>query len=193
MYKNKYFTYWLFFIAWAFIAVCGLSLIVASGGYSLVMVCSGFSCCRAQALSRQASVVAAHRLSSCSYSQALGLWAWCISICDTHSVWRSFWTRDQTPIPYIGRGIQIHSTTREVLVPFLVHRFLKLIRWYFSFILSIDECLCVHCNISLLSMVNCPQWSLLIYCYLQFIVISTTITIFKVCISKTWNSTLFYC
>ena len=157
------------------------------------MVCSGFSCCRAQALSRQASVVAAHRLSSCSYSQALGLWVWCISICDTHSMWKSSWTRDQTPVLCIGRGILIHSTTREVLVPFLVHRFLKLIRWYLSFILSIDECLCVHCNISLLSMVNCPQWSLLIYCYLQFIIISTTITIFKVCISKTWNSTLFYC
>ena len=45
--------------------------------------------------------------------------------------------------------------------------FLKFIRWYLSFILSIDECLCVHCNINLLSMVDCPQWSLLIYCYLH--------------------------
>ena len=58
---------------WVFIAARGLSLIVASGGYSLLWCtcfsCDGFSCCRARALGMQASVVVALGLSSC------GLWA----------------------------------------------------------------------------------------------------------------------
>ena len=50
--------------------VCGLSLVVPSGGYSPVggpwtSPCGGFSCCGAQALSAQASVVAAQGLSNC--------------------------------------------------------------------------------------------------------------------------------
>ena len=43
-----------FWLCWVFVATCRLSLVAASGGYSLVEVsrashCDGFSCCRAQA------------------------------------------------------------------------------------------------------------------------------------------------
>ena len=64
--------FWLCFV---FIASLGLSLVAVSGGYSSLRVqaphCSGFSCFGAQALGTWASVVAAHRLSSCG-SWALG-------------------------------------------------------------------------------------------------------------------------
>ena len=47
----------------------GFSLVVASGGYSLLRArvshCDGFSCCGARALGVQASVVVARGLSSC--------------------------------------------------------------------------------------------------------------------------------
>ena len=49
-----------FGLRWVFVAACGLSLLVASGG---------FSCCGARALGTRASVVVARGLSSC------GLWA----------------------------------------------------------------------------------------------------------------------
>ena len=56
----------IFWLCWVFVAVRGLSLVVASGGNSArASQCSGFPCCKAQALSARASVVAAHRLSSC--------------------------------------------------------------------------------------------------------------------------------
>ena len=49
----------------------GFSLVATRGGYSSLR-CAGFSCCGAQALGAQASVVAARGLSSCG-SQALEL------------------------------------------------------------------------------------------------------------------------
>ena len=64
---------------------------------------SGFSCCRAQALGTQASVVATHRLSSC------GTWAF---VAPRHM--ESSGTRDRTHVPCIGRRILTHCTTREV-------------------------------------------------------------------------------
>ena len=51
---KKNFFYWL---RWVFIAACGLSLVVVSGG---------FSCCRAQALGLRALVFVACGLSSCN-------------------------------------------------------------------------------------------------------------------------------
>ena len=52
----------------------GLSLVVASGATlrcgARASHCGGFSCCGARALGARASVVVAHRLSSCD-SQAL--------------------------------------------------------------------------------------------------------------------------
>ena len=71
-----------------YFVVCRLSRVAVSRGYSLLWCdcsgfiapsaappplashCSGFSCCRAQALGTRASVVAAHRL---SYSVACGI------------------------------------------------------------------------------------------------------------------------
>ena len=60
---NK-FIYFYFWLRWVFIAMCRLSLVAASGGYSSLW-CAGFSCCRAWALGVRASVVVAHGLSSC--------------------------------------------------------------------------------------------------------------------------------
>ena len=58
-----------FWLRWVFVAVRRLSLVAVSGGYSLLWCtfshCGGFSCCGAQALGAQASVVVARRLSSC--------------------------------------------------------------------------------------------------------------------------------
>ena len=74
-----------FWLHWVFVAVRGLSLLVASGGYSSLQ-CVGFSLrwlllCGAWDLGSRASVVAARGLSSCS-SRALerrlsscGAWA----------------------------------------------------------------------------------------------------------------------
>ena len=63
-----------FWLCWVFTAAQELSLVVASMGYSSLRSrashCSGFSCCRAQALSAQASLVVARGFSSCG-SRAL--------------------------------------------------------------------------------------------------------------------------
>ena len=58
-------------LRWVFVAAHGLSLVAESGGYSSLRAshCGGFSCCGAQALGAQASVVVARGLSSC------GSWA----------------------------------------------------------------------------------------------------------------------
>ena len=68
---NLFFYFWLH---WVFIAVCRLSLVAASGGYSSLQ-CTGFSlrwllCCGARPLGTWVSVVVALGLSSCG-SQAL--------------------------------------------------------------------------------------------------------------------------
>ena len=79
----KFFIY--FWLCWVFVAACGLSLVVASGGYSslrcagfslwwLLLLwstgcrCTGFSCCGSPALER--------RLSSCGTRAQLlrGMW-----------------------------------------------------------------------------------------------------------------------
>ena len=58
-----------FWLCWVFVAARRLSLVAASGGYSLLW-CAGFSCCGARALGARASVVVARGLSSCG-SRAL--------------------------------------------------------------------------------------------------------------------------
>ena len=69
---NKFiylFIYFYFWLHWVFVAACGLALVAASGSYFWLWCwashCCGFSCCRAQALGSQASVVVAHGPSSC--------------------------------------------------------------------------------------------------------------------------------
>ena len=84
-----------------------LSLVAASGDYSLsqraVSHCHGFCCCRAQALGAQASVVVAHRCSSCGL-QALEC---------RLALYGIF--LDQGSILCIARWILNHRTTRETL------------------------------------------------------------------------------
>ena len=97
--------------------------------------CSGFSCCRAQALGTRASVVAERsRLSACR-TQALecasfsswGAWAqqlWLAgSRAQAQQLWhtasvarhvRSSWTRDRTSVPCIRRQILNHCASKEV-------------------------------------------------------------------------------
>ena len=63
------FIYLIFWLCWVFVAVLGLSLVVASGGYSLLR-CAGFSLqwlllFGAQALGPRTAVVVARGLSSC--------------------------------------------------------------------------------------------------------------------------------
>ena len=53
-FKKIRFIYFYFWLCWVFVAVCGLSLVAVSGGYSLVVV-HGF-------LIEMASLVAEHRL-----------------------------------------------------------------------------------------------------------------------------------
>ena len=76
LYKFIYFTY--FWLRWVFVVGLGLSLVVASRGYSPLR-CAGFSlggfpCCRARALGARTSVVVAHRLSSCGTRAQWGMW-----------------------------------------------------------------------------------------------------------------------
>ena len=81
------------------------------GNYFLVVQashCSGFSCCGAQALEHQASVVVALGL----YAQTRKLWHMGL-VAPQHM--ESSWTRDRTCISCTGRLILNHWTTREVL------------------------------------------------------------------------------
>ena len=88
-----------------------LSLVAASGGYSLVVVpglhCSGFSCCGARALGCVGSVV-----------WHMGL------VAQRHM--ESSPTRDRTRVPGIGRQSLNHWTTREV-PDTILHRLIHLI------------------------------------------------------------------
>ena len=97
-----------------------VSLVAASRG-CFSLWCMGFSwqwllfACRAQALDTQASVAAAHRLCSCS-SWALEHW---LSTCGASGLvapWHVGLSQTMNPthIPYFGRHILNHWTTREV-------------------------------------------------------------------------------
>ena len=99
-----------FWLCWVFIAVHGLSLAAASRGSSLLQCtqhhCSGFSCCGAQALGAQASVVAARGLQSAgsvvvahglSCSLACGIFLdHCSNPCPLH------WQVDSQPLHHQG-------------------------------------------------------------------------------------------
>ena len=66
---NLFILFIYFWLCWVFVAVCGLSLVAASGGYSSLR-CMGFSLqwlllLQSTALGTWASVVVAHGLSSC--------------------------------------------------------------------------------------------------------------------------------
>ena len=89
----------IFWLLWVFVAVRGLSLVVANGGYSLLQ-CVGFSLGWLLLL----------------WSAALGVWA---SLVMAHDLVApphvgSSQTRDRTHVPGIGRWILNNCTTREV-------------------------------------------------------------------------------
>ena len=70
LFLNTFYLFIYFWLCWVFVAAPGLSLVVVSRGYSLVemhrLLIVVASRCKAQAPGTPASVVAAHRLSSCS-------------------------------------------------------------------------------------------------------------------------------
>ena len=98
-----------FWLRWVFVAVRGLSLVAVSGG---------FSCCGAQALGAQASVVVARGLSSCGS----GAPECRLSSCGTPaSLLCGMWDLPGPGLepvsPSIGRQILNHCATREVPPP----------------------------------------------------------------------------
>ena len=95
---------------WVFVAACGLSLAVASGGYSS-MRCTGFSL---QWLLLLRSTDSRHKgFSNCGMrAQQL----WCKGVVAPRHVGSSK-TRDRTYVPCIGRQILNHWATREVPHP----------------------------------------------------------------------------
>ena len=110
----------LYWLHWVFVAACGLSVVVVSGGYPLLR-CTGFSLRWLLLLLSMGSRHAGFR--SC------GAWALrCVgfSSCSTRAQWLwrtgfvapqhvgSSWTRDRTHVPCIGRRILNHWATREV-------------------------------------------------------------------------------
>ena len=98
--KKIYVFYFYFWLCWIFVAVHGLSLVMASWGYSSLGARAAhrgsFSHCRAQALGVGASVATAHRLSCGGALRHVG----------------SSWIRDQTHVSCIGRQVSIHCGTR---------------------------------------------------------------------------------
>ena len=92
--------------------------------------CSGFSCCRAQAVGTQAWVLAV---------RGLGKWGRTGLAVPWHV--GSFWTRDQTDVSYIARKILNHWTTREAL---------KLVVFWLLILL------CVMSHFSLVTFRICP-------------------------------------
>ena len=120
-YSNLFIIY--FWLCWVFAAARGLSLVVASMGYSLLWCtgfslrwlfllhstgprCAGFSSCGtwAQQLWLAGSRVQAQQL-------------WCTGLVALRHVGFS-WTRARTRVPCIGRQILNHCATREAQVQF---------------------------------------------------------------------------
>ena len=95
-----YFYFIYFWPHWVFVAAHGLSLVVVSGGYSLLQ-CAGFSLQWLLLLWRTGS--------RCTGFSSCGTRA---SVVAPRHVGSS-WTRARTRVPCIGRRILNHCTTRE--------------------------------------------------------------------------------
>ena len=104
---NLFILFIYFWLRWVFVAVCGLSLVAASGGYSSLR-CMGFSLCWLLLLWSTGSRHTG--FSSCG-TRAQQLW--CRGLVAPRHVGSS-WTTARTCIPCIGRWILYHCTTREV-------------------------------------------------------------------------------
>ena len=94
---NKFIYLFKFWLCWVFVAARGLSLVVASGGYSSLW-CTGFSSQWLLLLQSTGSR--------------------CVGLVAPRHVGSSL-TRARTYVPCIGRQILNHCTTREALVLFL--------------------------------------------------------------------------
>ena len=133
--KRHLFLY--FWLHWAFVAACGLSLVAVSGAYSLVL----------GLLSVVASLLEDHGLYG---TWAQYLWLTCL-IALPHV--EASWTRDRTHIPCTGRWIPHHWATREVpVIPFL--------SFFFPFLFPLCPKSIVYMFFVHVSMVPC-----LITCY----------------------------
>ena len=106
-FKNLFILFIYVWLRWVFVAVCGLSLVAASGGYSLLW-CMGFSLL--WLLLSQSMGSRRTGFSSCG-TRAQYLWHTGL-VAPRHV--RSSWTRAQTHVPCIGRRILNHWATREV-------------------------------------------------------------------------------
>ena len=107
--SSVFFIYLFIWLHRVFVALCGLSLVVISVGYSL-LPCTGFSLCWLFLWS--------------TGSRAYGLqWLWRRDLVGPQRVGSSQ-TRDGTHVTCIGRSILIFSATREVLFYFLTPPFL---------------------------------------------------------------------
>ena len=113
--KFIYFIYIYFWLRWVFVAARGLSLVVASGGYSSLRR-AGFSL---QRLLLLRSTGSRHAGSSSCGTQAQQLWR--MGLVALRHVGSS-WTRVCTHVPCIGRRILNHCATRE---PLFVYNFLS--------------------------------------------------------------------
>ena len=101
------FIYFYFWPCWVFVAALKLSLVVVSGSYSSLQ-CMGFLAWWLLLWSTGSRCV------SFSSSGTWAQWLWCMGLVAPWHV-KSYWTRDQTHVPYIERQILNHWTTREVL------------------------------------------------------------------------------
>ena len=119
-FKIHLFILFYFWLHWVFVAVCGLSLVVASSGYSLLR-CVGFSLRWLLLLRSTGS--RSMGFSSCG-TQAQQLWLmgsraqaqqlWPMGLVALQYVGSSQ-SRVQTCVPCIGRRILNHCATREAL------------------------------------------------------------------------------
>ena len=116
-----------FWLRWVFVAVCGLSLVVASGGYSSLR-CAGFSLWWLLLLWSTGSRCA--DFSSCgTWAQQLWLMGsraqaqqlWCMGLVALWHVGSSR-TRAQTCVSCLGRQILNHCTTREARLSILIQQ-----------------------------------------------------------------------
>ena len=104
-----------FWLCWVFVAVCGLSLVAVSGGYSSLQ-CMGFSLRWLHLLRSMGSRHAG--FSSCdTWAQQL----WRTGLVAPWHVGSSR-TRARTRVPCIGRRILNHCVTREVQMALLKDR-----------------------------------------------------------------------
>ena len=120
LFLKKIYLYIYFWLCWVFVAVRGLSLVAASGGYSLLW-CVG--CSLRWLLLLQTTGSRCMGFSSCgTWAQQLWLAG---SRAQAQQLWRrglvtprhvgSSWPRARTCVPCIGRRIVNHCATREAL------------------------------------------------------------------------------